>query len=115
MRAATYAEATMTPPAAARAFSALGSEARIRVCHLLALAGSHGLTPTSMSATLRMDGGTLGHHLKKLRGASLVQDRREGKSVLYSLNTNAVDGLSKYLAGDAEQGRMGAPRRDRRE
>lgn len=105
----------MTHAAAARAFSALGSDARLRICHLLALAGSHGLTPTSMSATLGMDGGTLGHHLKKLRRAGLVHDRREGQSVFYSLNTDEVDGLSKYLAGDAGQGRMGTPRSERRE
>lgn len=113
MRAVSDAEATMTPPVAARAFSALGSEARIRICHLLALAGRHGLTPSSMSTTLGMDAGTLAHHLKKLRAAGLVQDRREGHSVFYSLNTHTVDGLSQYLAGDAGRGRMGTPPRER--
>lgn len=96
----------MTPLAAARTFAALGHHDRVRICHLLILSGDQGVSRSSIGTALAISRPMLNYHLDKLRRVELIMNRRDGRRVSYILNGKVVDGLSKKLSDDPEQGRM---------
>lgn len=77
---------------AARALSILSHEARFRVVLLLAVRGEERVS--GIAETLDLSQSNLSHHLRILRDADLVRDRRDGQSVLYSINISAWRGLA---------------------
>jgi len=52
----------------------------------------------------------LSHHLRALREAGLVTDRREGRWVHYSLALDAVEDVEAYLRGLREDAMVAEPR-----
>jgi ArsR family transcriptional regulator len=87
----------MTPARAdtARLFHALSDPTRLRVVELL----RHGercvcdLTEAAEAAQSR-----LSFHLKVLKDAGLVSDRREGRWIYYELRSEALESLGAVLA-----------------
>ena len=49
--------------------------------------------------TVRMTQPAVSQHLKTLKACGIVMDKRQGKEVVYSLNTKYVLGLLKNLSG----------------
>lgn len=78
-------------------FSAMGTEARLRIMQLLLSAHPEGLVVNEMQAELGIPGSTLSHHLDKLKNEGLVNVRRESTFLRYTANTEALQELLRFL------------------
>ena len=78
-------------------FSAMGTEARLRIMRLLLAAHPHGLVVGEIQQELDIPNSTLSHHLDKLRAEDLVQVRRESTFLHYTANTAALQELLQFL------------------
>ena len=78
-------------------FSAIGTEARLRILRLLLSAHPDGLTVGDIAAELGIPGSTLSHHLEKLKHEDLVRVRRESSFLWYSANTDTLQDLLAFL------------------
>jgi Predicted transcriptional regulators len=81
----------------ASAFAALGSEQRLAVLRTLVRAGPNGLRIGDLGERTGVTGSTLTHHLRILVQAGLVRQTKEGRSILCTLDFDAVRDLSDYL------------------
>jgi len=78
-------------------FSAMGTEARLRIMQLLLTAHPEGLVVGEIQDELEIPNSTLSHHLDKLRTESLVHVKREGTFLRYTANTEALQELLQFL------------------
>ena len=78
-------------------FSAMGTEARLRIMQLLLSAHPDGLVVTEIQEELDIPNSTLSHHLEKLRGEDLVRVRRESTFLRYTANTDALQEVLQFL------------------
>jgi len=78
-------------------FSALGTEARLKILRLLLAAHPTGMIVGDLLAELDMPNSTLSHHLEKLRHEDLVRVHREGTFLRYSANTETLSELLGFL------------------
>jgi ArsR family transcriptional regulator, arsenate/arsenite/antimonite-responsive transcriptional repressor len=78
-------------------FSAMGTEARLRIMQLLLKAHPDGLVVSEIQAELGIPGSTLSHHLDKLRNEGLVNVRRESTFLRYTANTETLQKLLQFL------------------
>jgi ArsR family transcriptional regulator len=78
-------------------FSAMGTEARLRIMQLLLKAHPDGLVVNEIQSELGIPGSTLSHHLDKLRNEGLVNVRRESTFLRYTANTEALRELMQFL------------------
>ena len=86
----TPTETTQT----ARRFHALSDETRVRVVDMLA--GGEQCVCDLQDAVGAAQS-RLSFHLKVLREAGLVSDRRQGRWVYYSLRPEVLEGMATYL------------------
>ncbi len=78
-------------------FSAMGTEARLRIMQLLLAAHPEGLVVGEIQTELDIPNSTLSHHLEKLKNEDLVTVRREGTFLWYTANTEALQELLGFL------------------
>lgn len=78
-------------------FSAMGTEARLRIMQLLLSAHPEGLVVGDIQAELEIPNSTLSHHLEKLKTEGLVEIRREGTFLRYTAETAALQELLQFL------------------
>ena len=78
-------------------FSAMGTEARLRIIRLLLSAHPEGMVVGEIGSELGIPASTLSHHLDKLRNENLVQVRRAGTFLHYTANTGALQELLGFL------------------
>jgi ArsR family transcriptional regulator, arsenate/arsenite/antimonite-responsive transcriptional repressor len=78
-------------------FSAMGTEARLRILRLLLTAHPEGLVVSEIQEELDIPGSTLSHHLDKLKAEDLVRVQRESTFLRYSANTDALRELLGFL------------------
>ena len=78
-------------------FSAMGTEARLRIMQLLLKAHPEGLVVSEVQEELDIPNSTLSHHLDKLRTEDLVSVQREGTFLRYTANTEALQELLQFL------------------
>ena len=78
-------------------FSAMGTEARLRIMQLLMTAEPHGLIVGDIQSELDIPSSTLSHHLDKLKNEGLVAVRRDGTFLWYRANTDALKDLLGFL------------------
>src|SRR5208283_665547 len=78
-------------------FSAMGTEARLRIMQLLLSAHPEGLVVTEIQEELDIPNSTLSHHLDKLKNEGLVQVRRESTFLRYTADTDALQQLLQFL------------------
>jgi ArsR family transcriptional regulator len=78
-------------------FSAMGTEARLRIMQLLLSAHPDGLVVSEIQEELDIPNSTLSHHLDKLRNEGLVQVRRESTFLRYTADTDALQQLLQFL------------------
>lgn len=92
---------TMSKPADvaryADMFSAIGTEARLRIVRLLLSAHPEGMVVGDIGADLGIASSTLSHHLDKLKNEGLVRVRRESTYLRYSVNDEALRELLQFL------------------
>jgi DNA-binding transcriptional ArsR family regulator len=79
------------------ALAALAQETRLDVFRLLVQAGPEGLAAGEIGEALGVPAATLSFHLKELKGAGVARCRREGRSLIYSPDFEAMNGLLAYL------------------
>ncbi|WP_147125804.1 ArsR/SmtB family transcription factor [Shimia ponticola] len=86
---------------AASTFAALGSEQRLSVLRTLVRAGNDGLTIGELGARAGVTGSTLTHHMKILTQAGLVQQQRQGRSIICAaVAYDQVESLSRFLLSE---------------
>jgi DNA-binding transcriptional ArsR family regulator len=78
-------------------FSAMGTEARLRIVQLLLTAHPEGLVVNEIQQELDIPGSTLSHHLDKLKAENLVKAQRESTFLRYTANTEALQELLRFL------------------
>ena len=81
-------------------FDALSQETRLSALRLLVRAGPAGLPAGEIAEALDCRQNTMSAHLKVLHGASLVESRREGRSIFYSANYATLRELILFLMED---------------
>lgn len=90
-------ESLLTPDAAVRALGALAQEHRLAVFRLLVQAGAEGLPAGALASRLGVPPSSLSFHLAQLAHAGLVAQRRESRSIIYTANYAAMNGLMAFL------------------
>jgi len=78
-------------------FSAMGTEARLRIMQLLLSAHPEGLVVNEIQEELEIPNSTLSHHLDKLKNEGLVQVQRESTFLRYTANTEALREILQFL------------------
>jgi ArsR family transcriptional regulator, arsenate/arsenite/antimonite-responsive transcriptional repressor len=78
-------------------FSAMGTEARLRIMQLLLSAHPEGMVVGEIQEELDIPNSTLSHHLDKLKNEGLVQVRRESTFLRYTADTEALQQLLGFL------------------
>jgi DNA-binding transcriptional ArsR family regulator len=78
-------------------FSAMGTEARLRIIRLLLAAHPEGMVVGEIGEELEIPNSTLSHHLDKLKNEDLVTVQREGTFLRYRANTEALQELVGFL------------------
>ncbi len=92
-------------------FSAMGTEARLRIIQLLMTAEPQGLVVGDIQSELDIPNSTLSHHLDKLKNEGLVTVRREGTYLWYRANTRALKDLLSFLYAECcTRNRVVAPK-----
>ncbi|MGH9602744.1 MAG: ArsR/SmtB family transcription factor [Terriglobales bacterium] len=81
----------------AEMFSAIGTEARLRIMQLLLAAHPEGMVVGEIQDELDIPGSTLSHHLDKLRSEDLVRVQRVSTFLRYTANTDALQELLQFL------------------
>jgi ArsR family transcriptional regulator len=78
-------------------FSAMGTEARLRIMQVLLSAHPEGMVVGDIQQELEIPNSTLSHHLEKLKSEDLVKVRRESTFLHYTANTEALQELLQFL------------------
>ena len=79
------------------ALGALAQEHRLALFRLLVQAGKDGMPAGALAAALGVPNSSLSFHLAHLTRAGLIEQRREGRSLIYSADYQAMDRLVGYL------------------
>ena len=80
-----------------RALSALAQEHRLAAFRILVQAGEQGVPAGVLAEKLGVPPSSMSFHLAQLANAGLVAQRRESRSILYSADYAAMNGLMGYL------------------
>lgn len=78
-------------------FSAMGTEARLRIMQLLLKAHPDGLVVGEIQQELDIPNSTLSHHLDKLKNENLVRVTRESTFLRYTANPEALQEILQFL------------------
>jgi ArsR family transcriptional regulator, arsenate/arsenite/antimonite-responsive transcriptional repressor len=95
----------METKAAVTVLAALAQPSRLGVFRLLVVAAPEGIAAGDLASELSIPPATMTFHLKELLHAGLVESRREGRSIRYSLCVSQVRALLEFLMEDCCQGR----------
>ncbi|WP_420406683.1 ArsR/SmtB family transcription factor [Hoeflea sp.] len=82
---------------AAQGFAAMGSDSRLTVLQTLVRAGEKGLSVGDIQARTGIPASTLAHHLKFLAAASLIVQRKEGRSIVSTANYQHLSALAGFI------------------
>ena len=80
--------------------AAMGNDARLGIMRLLLSAYPDGMVVGDIQSEMGIPGSTLSHHLEKLRGEGLADQRREGTFLWYSANARALQDLLTFLCAE---------------
>lgn len=86
------------------AFSALSQETRLAIVRALVQAGPHGMAAGAIGEAVAASSSAASFHLSHLERASLIQSRRESRSIIYSINFAGLSGLVEFLMRDCCSG-----------
>jgi ArsR family transcriptional regulator len=90
---------------AIKRLSALAQEARLDVFRLLVKAGPDGKAAGDIARALETPANTLSAQLLLLSNAGLIRARRDGRSIIYAVNFDAMSDLLLFLTEDCCGGR----------
>lgn len=89
---------------AIKALNGLAQDSRLLIFRLLVKQGESGMTAGNIAKNLSCPANTLSNHLGILCRAGLIQSRREGRSIIYSINRLGIRRLLTYLMHDCCRG-----------
>jgi ArsR family transcriptional regulator len=87
----------MTNAKAVAALAALAQETRLEIFRRLVEQGPEGLPAGVIAAAVKMVPSSLSFHLTLLTKAGLIVQRRQGRSLIYAVNIEAMNGLVSFL------------------
>ena len=87
----------MEATAAVAALGALAQGHRLALFRLLVRAGGDGLAAGAIADSLGIPNSSLSFHLAQLSRAGLIRQRRQHRSIIYSADYGAMNGLIGYL------------------
>jgi DNA-binding transcriptional ArsR family regulator len=90
---------------AIKRLSALAQDSRLAVFRRLVKAGPAGVAAGEIARLLEIPPNTLSAQLNILSNAGLVSSRREGRSIIYAADYDAMSALLVYLTEDCCAGR----------
>jgi DNA-binding transcriptional ArsR family regulator len=99
----------MQSSAAVEALGALAQEHRLALFRLLVQAGEEGMPAGAIAEALGVPNSSLSFHLAHLTRAGLIQQRRQGRSLIYTADYAAMNALVGYLMENCCQGASCAP------
>lgn len=79
------------------ALGALAQEHRLKLFRMLVQAGAEGMAAGDLARAIEIPNSSLSFHLGHLHRAGLVEQRRAGRSLIYSADYRAMDRLVAYL------------------
>ncbi|MFL2740706.1 MAG: ArsR/SmtB family transcription factor [Paracoccaceae bacterium] len=86
---------------AASCFAALGSEQRLSILKILVRSGPVGLTIGELGERSGVTGSTLTHHMKILTHAGMVEQKKNGRSIICAaVSFDEIQKLSEFLLQD---------------
>lgn len=95
----------MESETAIKRLSALAQDARLAVFRLLVKAGPDGMAAGDIARELDIPANTLSAQLLVLSNAKLTKARRDGRSIIYAADFEAMSELLVYLTEDCCGGR----------
>ena len=91
--------------AAIQALGSLAHDTRLQVFRRLVRMGPEGLAAGELAEELGVPNATLSFHLNHLTQGGLLKSRRDGRSIIYSIDIDGVRDLFAFLVEDCCQGR----------
>ena len=85
---------------AIRRLSALAQDGRLKVFRLLVTAGGAGMAAGDIARELDTAANTMSAQLLILSNAGLVKARRDGRSIIYAVNFDAMRDLLVFMTED---------------
>jgi ArsR family transcriptional regulator, arsenate/arsenite/antimonite-responsive transcriptional repressor len=79
------------------ALSAMGQNTRLKTVMTLMKQAPHGLPATEIASRLGVRKNTMSAHLKVLENAGLLAKRRDGRGIIYSAVTPAIQRVADFL------------------
>ena len=93
-------ETTISVLEATAMFAALAQDTRLHAYQILVKAGPEGLAAGALSEQLGIPHNTLSFHLNHLSNAGVVRSRKQGRSVIYQANYDAIRHLIGFMVKD---------------
>ena len=87
----------MTPEQVIAGLSALAQDHRLALFRLLVQAGEEGMAAGRIAEALGLPNSSLSFHLAQLQGAGLIEQERQGRSLIYRADYHAMNALIAYL------------------
>lgn len=94
----------MEQAAVVKALAALAQPIRLEVFRALVVAGSRGMTPSTMAEGLGITPSALSFHLKELANAGLIVAERASRNLIYRANFERMNDVLRYLTDNCCQG-----------
>jgi ArsR family transcriptional regulator len=85
---------------AAARLEALGNPTRLRIYRVLVRAGEGGMSVGKLQAKLELVASTLSHHLKTLIWVGLVEQERQGTTLICRANYDAMRATVNFLVAE---------------
>ncbi|WP_171124377.1 MULTISPECIES: helix-turn-helix transcriptional regulator [unclassified Ruegeria] len=85
---------------AAAGFSAMGSEARLKVLKTLVRAGEAGLTVGEIQERTGIAPSTLAHHLRFLAAGGVVQQEKIGRTTINRASYDELRNLAQFILSE---------------
>lgn len=104
----------LSPTLAAESFAALGSDARLDVVRALVRAGPEGMTVGALQKKVGVAPSTLTHHLKFLSAAGLLEQERDGRSIICRAAYGRLEALAAFLTRECCADAAARPEEDAR-
>ncbi|MEP2102874.1 MAG: metalloregulator ArsR/SmtB family transcription factor [Parasphingorhabdus sp.] len=95
---------TIRSHTAVDALSALAQEHRLAIFRLLVQAGRSGLPAGQIAKKLDMPASSLSFHLSHLKNGGVVSDERDGRSIIYRADFQAMNQLMAFLLENCCEG-----------
>jgi ArsR family transcriptional regulator len=89
---------TISDQDAVRSFAALAQDTRLALYRRLVEAGPAGLSAGALAEALDVPAPTLSFHLAQLRGAGLITQRRDSRSLIYAVDVALMNTLIGFLS-----------------